>query len=221
MTLAAPTTVSYSANAFKLTVDPGFKLDAAEDAIQDFGDTKHHTVDYTAVGTSRYNGYFRETTSVTFSGETPVTLSSTFGLDAASVRLTIPAASSSDLLTEASPLRTSYVDATAGTVALTTAGASAVGSSAVDVSWIPGDTLAGAASPVPVLSTARPLAPVIARIVPAWQLVGPKGSLSGDGILLSTARELHQGLLRASVVLDRRGRAGRRRDTDRFPAPHR
>lgn len=178
--LPAPTTVTMSANAFKVTVDPGFKLNGSDPGAttQDFGDTHHHTVDYTAVGTSRFSGYFRKTTTVTFSGETPVVVSS-LGLDPASVRLTIPATTATTFTADEF-----VVDASAGSVALTAAGVTAADGSAVEVSWIPTDTLAGPPSSVPVLSTARPVAPVIAKVVPAWQLTKVLGSLTGDGLLV-------------------------------------
>jgi hypothetical protein len=177
----APDLSAHSANAFKLTVDEGFKLDGGNSAAtQDFGDTKHHLVDYHAVGTSRFNGYFRQTTTVTFSGATPVVMS-TFGLDAASVSLSIPS-TSPDKPAKEFPRGDFRVDAPAGTVALTASGVAAAAGEAVDVSWIPTDTLAGPKSLVPVLSTARPLAPTIARVVPAWALSAPRGSLDSDGI---------------------------------------
>ncbi|HEV8064230.1 MAG TPA: hypothetical protein VGP46_05330, partial [Acidimicrobiales bacterium] len=117
VTLPAPTTASYSANAFKMTVDPGFALDTADTTnIQDFGDTLHHTVEYTAIGTSRFNGYFRQTQSIKFAGTSPVLLS-TLGVDPASVTLTIPGTKAvvfgeDDFV----------VEAAAGTVSLTAAG---------------------------------------------------------------------------------------------------
>ena len=178
----APELQPHSANAFKLTVDTDFKLDPAEAAAtQDFGDTKHHLVGYQAVGTSRFNGYFRKTTTVNFTGTTPVAVSA-LGLDAASVRLSIPSDHPSVLAREI-PSRYFHVGANAGTVALTASGAASFGGDTIDVSWIPTDTLAGPKAPVQVLSTARPLAPTIARVVPAWALSSPRGSLETFGIV--------------------------------------
>jgi len=176
VTKPAPGLLKHTANAFKLTVDDGFVLGGTA-ATQDFGDTHHHLVGYHGVGTSRFSGYFRQTTTVTFSGTTPVELS-TLGLAPASVRLTIPGTPAIKF-----PRKDFAVDAKKGTVALSASGVTLAAGRAVDVSWIPTDTLAGPAAGVPVLSTARPVAPTVARVVPAWQLSAPSGTLASGGIL--------------------------------------
>ena len=43
-------------------------------ATQQFGDTKHHLVDYTSVASGRFAEFFVETKTITFAGTTPVTL---------------------------------------------------------------------------------------------------------------------------------------------------
>jgi hypothetical protein len=68
---------------------------------------------------------------------------------------------------------------------------------ACTINYQPTVTLTGPPKPVEVLSTARPKAPVISQVLPAWQLEGPTGSVGSGGI--SVART--GGYLR--VYLDR------------------
>ena len=50
------------------------------------------------------------------------------------------------------------------------------------ITYQPTVTVTGGKRAVEVLSTARPKAPVISQVVPAWQLKGPSGSVASGGI---------------------------------------
>jgi hypothetical protein len=148
-----------------------------ESASHHIGDTLHHLVYYTATGTSRFADLFEqsETTSITVG--TPLTLgTSALGLNGSSVQVTIDA----DLLQNGVDFT---VDESARTVILLATPTRPTGSTyTAEISYQPTVTVTGEARAVEVLSTARPKAPVISQVVPAWQLDGPSGSVGSGGI---------------------------------------
>ncbi len=192
LTLVAPDLVTTSGPVAKVTVpdpNPPLPADAPGDVLppvapfalttglgirHDLGDTRHHLVTYSATATSRFAEFFRVTTlGNRFTGTTPVTFSGDRGIDPGSVHL---------YDTDDDELDDSLytVDAAAGSIALTPAGADAYVdfstglSSDMTVSFVPNaTTAAGAGTAVHVLSTARPAPPAIARVSPGWRLSGP------------------------------------------------
>lgn len=164
----------------------------AESATHHVGDTKHHLVEYTATGTSRFADMFTATVTRTATVGTPFDVSTAaLGIDPTSVVVVDTTSNTefvqgTDYTVKASPPQITVL-ATAshpsGTVDLA-------------VTYRPVTTRAGHPAPVHVLSSAPPKAPVINQIVPAWQLVGPAGSLSTGIDLARTG-----GFLR--VYLDR------------------
>jgi hypothetical protein len=135
--------------AFPIFAEPG--------VVHTIGDTKHHVVDYTCTATSRFAEFFRETTTLTLTGTTAATLSA-LGVDPATVVL-----SSGDTdLTSADYV----VDAAAGTVALVAG--SLYSGKPLSASFVPADTISGQPFSVQILSSARPKAPKVVRVAPAW-----------------------------------------------------
>jgi hypothetical protein len=145
-------------------------------AIHAVGDTKHHAITYTATATSRFVEFFTQTTAVTLTGTTPFVLS-TLGLDTTAVRVVVGGTTPAQ---EVDP--SNYVlDATAGTIALTSAGSSYSGQ-ALEVTWAPTDTSTGAGHLVQILSSARPAAPKVVKVSPAWEIATPGHQLSAGPI---------------------------------------
>ena len=148
-----------------------------ESATHHVGDTLHHLVYYTATGTSRFAELFEQTETTPMTVGTPVTLgSAALGLNGASVAVTIG--------TEKLDNGVDFsVDESARTVTLLATAARPAGSSyTAQIDYQPTVTVTGEARAVEVLSTARPKAPVISQVVPAWQLEGPSGSVGAGGI---------------------------------------
>jgi len=173
------TTPTHTDHAFRLTVPdpsrpdasrPAFAVDEGHGAVHDLGDTKHHTVTYAATGTSRFGELFRQTVTVSLTAGTPHHLSD-LGLDAGSVRLTADNAA-------LQPGTDFTVDAVKGDVTLVKTGQV----HPVAISYIPTDAVKGPPRTIEVLASARPAPPQVARVVPAWELVGPYGNLTSGGV---------------------------------------
>jgi hypothetical protein len=148
-----------------------------ESATHHVGDTLHHLVYYTATGTSRFAELFEQTETTSMTVGTAVTLgSAALGLNGASVEVTI----GTDKLDNGVDFS---VDESARTVTLLATAARPAGSTySAQIDYQPTVTVTGEARAVEVLSTARPKAPVISQVVPAWQLEGPSGSVDAGGI---------------------------------------
>jgi hypothetical protein len=147
-----------------------------QSATHHIGDTRHHLVQYTATGTSRFAELFSEsTTAALFPGSSSVKLGdASTGLNVNSI-VVIDSATGDE-----------FVKDTDWTVDPSTQMFSLVANSAhpsntsyiVDITFQPDCTLEGSPWPVHVLSSARPKAPVISQIVPAWMIEGPTGTLA-------------------------------------------
>jgi len=163
-----------------------------QSATHHIGDTKHHLVHYSVVGTSRFAEMFAVTIDELLTVGTPITLStSLLGLNAASVTATIRGVALESGVDFA-------VNETARTFTLLATTNRATGmKEPVEIIYQPTVTVQGPAAPVHVLSSAPPKAPVISQIVPAWQITEPTGSLSAGKITQSRTG----GFLR--VYLDR------------------
>ncbi len=200
---AAPaklSTVTAGGHAFRVTVPepnpPGadaqpmtivepvspFALDATftsptheETAVHNIGDTKHHLVAYRATATSRFAEMYRTSLQIVLTAGTPHSLSdAAHGLDASSVTVGqggVPFTPGVDFT----------ADGVARTVTVLATAARPAGSNFnCDVTYLPAHTKRGNFTPVHVLSSAAPKAPVIDEILPAWQLSHISGSL-GSG----------------------------------------
>lgn len=191
-----PTTVTTAQHAFKLIVpDPEplgpfaqpmkviapptvFALSpGGSGAVHTIGDTKHHDVSYTCTGTSRFVEFFRQTVTQTFTSA-PFTVD-LLGLDEREVVITDKAVNPPYVLRQGVDYK---VDAKAGQVTIL---ASKYQGVPLDVTWAPTDTLTGAGHRVQVLSSARPAAPKVAKVTPAWSVSGVGGSLASGGLTYS------------------------------------
>ena len=136
--------------AFPIFAEPG--------VVHAIGDTKHHVVDYTCTATSRFTEFFRETTTLTLTG-TAAAMLSALGVDPATVVLS----SGGTELVQSSDY---VVDAAAGTVALVAG--SPYSGKPLSATFVPADTISGQPFSVQILSSARPKAPKVVRVAPAW-----------------------------------------------------
>lgn len=160
----------------------------APGVVHNLGDTKHHTVNYTATATSRFAEFFRTPTpvAVTLTGTTP-DLVSPLGFDVSSVVVTYtdsstipPTTTTLDPSTD-NGMTGDYLATPDGNLALVSA-TSAYSGKQLAVSYIPSDTNTGGAFPIQILSTAVPKAPKVLRVSPAWITTPPSGSLDVFGI---------------------------------------
>jgi hypothetical protein len=189
---AQPLTVVLPEEGFTFTGNEDTSTHA-ESATHHVGDTLHHLIYYTATGTSRFADLFEttETTSVTV-GTALAIGNPALGLSGPSVEVTLTGGT---VLVNGVDFT---VDETAQTVTVVPTAARPSGSVyAATISFQPTVTVTGPPKPVEVLSTARPKAPVITQVVPAWQLEGPSGSVGSGGITVTRTG----GFLR--VYLDR------------------
>ena len=149
-------------------------------ATHHIGDTKHHVVHYSAIATSRFAEMFATTETHSVKVGTPLTLSTpALGINGASV-----AAKISNTTLEAG--YDFSVDESARTFTLLAVSGRVAGATVtVDITYEPTVTVAGPSTPVHVLSSAPPKAPVISEIVPAWQITQPTGTLKTGGIAVS------------------------------------
>jgi hypothetical protein len=129
------------------------------------GDTRHHELTCTPVATSRFAHYFAQHATVRLNGQTPAQVASQFAPGTVIVR------DSASPATIFGIDRDVIVDNQHGTVTRVPTGAVPDGE-AVDVEFvIPPITAAGPAQSMTVLASARPAAPVVHSVVPAfaWQ----------------------------------------------------
>ncbi|MFD9339397.1 hypothetical protein ACFWBF_34145 [Streptomyces sp. NPDC060028] len=143
-------------------------------ARHDMGDTRHRTVRFTPVATSRFVSYFTERGRVRLTGTAPAAVASAFVPGTVVVRGVV------DPLTAAgrpadpgpdhySPDRDYSVDHGSGTISRMDGGAIPDGAS-VEVSFVvPPVTRAGSPVTLHVPATARPPAPAVHSVVPAFQ----------------------------------------------------
>jgi hypothetical protein len=162
---AQPLTVLAEATKFAL----GAHGDGATHAI---GDTLHHLVYYSATGSSRFADLFETTETATLTNASPSVVISTADLGVNEDTLTVTIVGGQQLTTD----EYTY-DAATRTVTVSTSSTLQVA-----ISYQPTTTLVGEPHAVEILSSARPKAPVISDVVPAWRLAEPAGSLSGSGL---------------------------------------
>jgi hypothetical protein len=186
-----PTWVGSTRHAFKLTVPdpaplgpsahpmkvvnvvPAFGLSGfGAGAVHTIGDTKHHHIKYTCTGTSRFVEFFRQEAKRTFPSASPVLIDE-LGLDPGEV---VIKGRSGFILTELQQGTDYTVDGAKGEISVLN---SAYHNEELDVTWVPTDTVAGDGSWLHVLASARPAAAKVAKVMPAWSISGPSGSLPG------------------------------------------
>jgi hypothetical protein len=132
-------------------------------------------VSYRCTGTSRFVEFFRRTGTKTFPSASPVRLDP-LGLDPREVVITDTSATPPKVLVQGVDY---IVDAPAGEISVLTA---AFHNKPLDVTWAPTDTVLGPPHGVHVLASARPAAPKVVKVTPAWSVSPAEGSLSGGGI---------------------------------------
>lgn len=157
---ARPMEVFSALTDFPVTSSPG--------VVHNIGDTKHHTVSYTCTASSRFAEFFKVTTTVTLTDNTP-TVISLLPIDPTTVIVQLGAT-----VLQPSPdgLAGDYI-ISGGSIALI--GSDYLGDQ-LEVTFIPVHTSTGVPFPVEILSTAAPKAPKVARIAPAWTIDGPTGT---------------------------------------------
>jgi hypothetical protein len=152
-----PLSVSPPVETFAFGPETG---SGAPSSTHHIGDTKHHIIEYAVTGTSRFAELFSKNGPQTFTGTTPLQVSTPqLGINPVSVVIT-PTNSETPI-----PASAYTVDPDAGTIALT----SGTGSKTYNVTFQPKVTRTGPPVPVEILSSARPPAPTVARILPAWE----------------------------------------------------
>ncbi|MFG2142972.1 hypothetical protein ACGFRG_02075 [Streptomyces sp. NPDC048696] len=144
-------------------------------ARHDAGDTRHHMVQFTPVGTSRFVAYFTERKTLRLTGTNPQHVADAFVPGTAVVRAAVPALTDNGTPGEPgtaySPERDVLIRDATGDVARREGGAVTDGQS-VEVSFVvPPVTRAGASVTLHVPATTRPPAPAVHSVVPAfrWQ----------------------------------------------------
>jgi len=168
---AQPLTVLAEAQEFALGAD-------GEGATHFIGDTLHHVVYYTATGSSRFADMFQTSEDATF---TPTALSATIS----TAELGVNADTLAVTITDGPQLTADQYAYTAATRTVTVSSGLLPHPDSTlqtQITYQPTTTLAGAPDAVEVLSSARPKAPVISDVVPAWQIAGPSGALHGSGL---------------------------------------
>ena len=126
------------------------------------GDTRHHEVTCTPVATSRFAAYFAQHATVQLNGQTPAQVAPQFAAGTVIVRDPGSPATIFGIDRDVS------VDNQRGTVTRLPTGAVPDGAT-VDIEFVvPPITQAGPAQSVTVLASARPAAPVVHSVVPAF-----------------------------------------------------
>lgn len=131
-------------------------------ATHTFGDTRRHQVSYAVEGTTRYLEHFVQRGQVTFTGTTPLALSS------AGIVPGTAAVRSLDGAIAYTPDTDFVVDTRAGTIARTGTSAIPDGSPVEAAIVAPPVTATGNAITLDLPSTARPAAPRVAWVVPTF-----------------------------------------------------
>ncbi|MCX5256818.1 Ig-like domain-containing protein [Streptomyces canus] len=170
-----PQTITFGANAVA-DYDPStsvIRMDASHHIRHEFGDTKHRAVRYRAIATSRFSEYFARQAEVTLRGTTPVALHPEgIALSSESVR----SLDGSTMFTRAEDHAGDYeVDYQAGTIARTASSAVHDGQS-VHVEFLPPVNRDSDEVMVHVPSSARPAAPRVLYVVPAFEWRRQTGS---------------------------------------------
>ncbi|MGO9181949.1 MAG: hypothetical protein ACLP75_05545 [Mycobacterium sp.] len=158
----APVTATRSAD---LLPDASQDVSSTLEVTHFIGDTRHHELTCTPVATSRFATYFAQHASVQLNGQTPAQVGAQFAAGTVIVR------DYSSPATIFSIDRDVAVDNQHGTVTRLPGGAVPDGAT-VDVEFVvPPITAAGPQQSVTVLASARPAAPVVHSVVPAfaWQ----------------------------------------------------
>ena len=147
---------------------PGLPLVAG---THDLGDTKHHLVTYRATASSRFAEHFTITATIASASNAPVTLAS-LGLPAG-----MPVEPSSVVVRDHKgrqvPRDFYAVDATAGTFTLDVGPKTGLLGQDLEITFTPKVTVKGPTAQLHVLSSARPAAPAVDRVAPAWSISGP------------------------------------------------
>ena len=159
-----PLTVVAPAIAFAFGPDNTFGSDTG--STHHIGDSLHHLVYYTVTGTSRYAEMFETSVTAEFHGLTPIQISK-LGINPGTVDVTL---APSD--TEVLPPKDYIIHPDDGTMIFKQ---TVHAERKLNVKFQPTTTLAGEAVPVQVLASARPAAPHVSRIIPAWEWNGPVG----------------------------------------------
>ncbi len=150
-----------------------------ESATHHIGDTLHHLVYYTATGTSRFSEMFATVQTIPMAVGSAVTVGEpALGLNLVTFELSIDGVA----LVEGQDYT---LDVATNQVTLLVTASRPSGAYNVLASFEPTVTVTGQPRAVEVLSTARPLVPVISQVVPAWQLEGPTGSIGNNGITVT------------------------------------
>jgi hypothetical protein len=169
---AQPLTITPPQHAFSFSPDPS---GGGAGSIHHIGDTKHHFVAYTAIGTSRFAELFTKAGTHTFHGTTALAVStSKLGINPTSVVITTTGGK------VVAPSKY-VVDAKHGTIRFT----SGSGKHTYHVSFQPTVTVTGPKKSLHVPSTAAPDTPKISRILPAWQLEHGGGLGTAAGATVS------------------------------------
>jgi hypothetical protein len=197
---ALPLSVAPSPGSFSF--GPSFE-GYAQSATHHVGDTRHHTISYSATATSRFADLFQKSVDTTMSAHHPVTIGEVaLGVQTGTVAVTLHYRQriAGKVRNETVQLEAGTdfsVDTRSRTVTLLH-GFGNLGATSwkATIIWQPVTTVVGQPTPVEVLSSAAPKAPVISGIVPAWQLRGPSGK-AASGISMKRTG----GFLR--VYLDR------------------
>jgi hypothetical protein len=159
LTQPAPVTATRSAD---LVPDASQDVSSTLEVTHPIGDTRHHELTCTPVATSRFATYFSQRATVRLNGQTSAQVASQFAPGTVIVR------DSASPATIFGIDRDVAVDYQQGTVTRLPAGAMPDGA-AVDVEFVvPPITAAGPAQSVTLLASARPAAPVVHSVVPAF-----------------------------------------------------
>ena len=153
---------------------PGLPLVAG---THDLGDTRHHHVTYRATASSRFAEHFAVTATIESASNAPFTFSS-LGLPAG-----LPVEPSSVVVRDDKgrqiPRDFYAVDAVAGTFTLDVGPKTGLLGSTLEITFTPKVTVKGPTTQLHVLSTARPAAPAVDRVTPAWSIAGPSSVGAG------------------------------------------
>lgn len=184
----------------EFSLSPNYANDEhAESATHHIGDTRHHLVEYTATGTSRFADLFTTTVQATVIVTEDYAIGSpALGVNPATLVVSVRPSGSSGAYTTLEPGTGYEYNASSQSITvLVGGGRSSNESMDAVISFQPVTTLEGEQVSVEVLASTRPSAPVISEVVAAWQLFGPDGSMETGGIAL----EREGGFLR--VYLER------------------
>jgi len=165
------------------------------DDLQEFHDTKHRNVTYSAIGSSRFVEYFKQTKNVSLKGTTPVVLA-TGGIGAGTLLVADPATGTAfveDHSDVGGPAGDYVTDPGAGTVARSASGSAIADGATVSTVFVAGSvTRVNSESQQPITvnvrSSARPAAPDIAYLIPTfgWEKTTDTNSISsvrrGNGL---------------------------------------